>query len=115
MTDPQRLALVRALHTAIYAVMASATLMVFYAGVTGAKGPWLTPALILTLIEAAVFGSSGMKCPLTALVTRYDPTGGDTSDTYLPKRLTRHTLTVFGPLLAAGVVGLAVRWVMGRG
>jgi hypothetical protein len=38
MTDPQRLALVRSLHTAIYAVMATATLLVFYAGVTGAKG-----------------------------------------------------------------------------
>ncbi|WP_304187773.1 hypothetical protein [Phenylobacterium aquaticum] len=114
MTDPQRLALVRSLHTAIYAVMVSATCAVFYAGVTGAKGPWLMPALVLTLVEAAVFGPSGMKCPLTALVTRYDPTGGDISDTWLPKRLTRHTLTVFGPLLALGLLGLAARWVMAR-
>jgi hypothetical protein len=67
---------------------------------------------VLTLIEAAVFGSSGMKCPLTALVARYDPTGGDVSDTWLPKRLTRHTLTVFGPLLAVGLLGLAIRWVL---
>ncbi|MCI3134049.1 hypothetical protein [Phenylobacterium aquaticum] len=114
MTDPQRLALVRSLHTAIYAVMASATLMVFYAGVTGAHGPWLAPALVLTLMEAAVFAASGMKCPLTAMVARYDPTGGEVSDTWLPKRLTRHTLTVFGPLLAVGLVGLAARWMMGR-
>ena len=109
MTDSQRLALVRAAHTAIYVVMAAATLMVFWAGVSGAKGPWLVPALTLSLTEAAVFAASGLKCPLTALVTRYG--GEDISDTWFPRRITRHTFAVFGPLLVIGLVGLLVRWV----
>lgn len=109
MTDDRRLFLVRALHTLIYVVMASATLAVFWAGVTGARGPWLKPALILAGLEALVFAVSGMRCPLTAVVARYDPRGGETSDTFFPKAITRHTLAVFGPLLAIGVIGLLLR------
>lgn len=109
MTDSHCLALVRAIHTAIYVVMATATLMVFWAGVSGARGPWLYPALGLSLAEAAVFSASGLKCPLTAVVVRYG--GEDISDTWFPRSLTRHTFTVFAPLLVIGLVGLLARWI----
>jgi hypothetical protein len=38
MTDAHRLALVRAVHTLIYIVMATSTLLLVYAGLTGAAG-----------------------------------------------------------------------------
>ena len=44
MTDAQRLTLVRAVHTAIYLVMASASLVVLYAGIVGARGVWVWAA-----------------------------------------------------------------------
>jgi hypothetical protein len=112
MDDARRLAFVRALHTAIYGVMASASVAVLYGGVTGRAGPWLWIAACLVLIESAVFIACGMKCPLTAVVRRYDPTGGLVSDTFFPKALTRHTLRVFGPMIAVGFVLLLIRAVI---
>jgi hypothetical protein len=103
------LQLVRALHTAIYVVMASACLLVAYAGVSGRDGPWLWPALALAGLEAAVFLAGGLKCPLTAVVARLGGEGGRVSDTFFPERLTRHTLAVFGPVLLVGLGLLAAR------
>ncbi|MBI1407892.1 MAG: hypothetical protein GC145_17395 [Caulobacter sp.] len=112
MTDPQRLILVRALHTAIYVIMASAVLLVLYAGATGATGPWLWPALGLVAIEVVVFAGSGMKCPLTVIVARYSGERPQVSDTFFPERCTRHTLRVFGPLIVLGLMLLAIRWAL---
>ena len=53
MTDAQRLTLVRALHTVIYVVMAGASLVVLYAGITGAHGPWLWVAAALVAAESS--------------------------------------------------------------
>lgn len=79
MSDARRLAAVRAVHTAVYLVMAGAVLVVLYAGVTGARGGWLWAALALAGAESLVFAASGMKCPLTAVVTRYAAGGGPVS------------------------------------
>jgi hypothetical protein len=110
MTDAQRLALVRALHTAIYLVNATAILLIVYAGLTGRTGRWLPVALVLAAAEAAVFAGSGMKCPLTAVAVRYGAGDGPLFDTFIPERVTRYTLAVFGPLLAIGVALLGARW-----
>jgi hypothetical protein len=110
MTDLQRLTILRAVHTAIYAVMASATLAVLYAGVTGAHGPWLWICLGLLSVEIVVFAGCGMKCPLTAVAVKYGATPQGAYDTLLPERFTRHTLHIFGPLIAVGLALLAARW-----
>jgi hypothetical protein len=44
-----------------------------------------------------------MKCPLTAVAVRYGARIDGPYDTYFPERCTRHTLTVFGPLILAGL------------
>ena len=108
MTDVHRLALVRGAHTAIYFVMASSVCAIVYAGIVGANRPWLLVALGLVAVEVAVFVGSGMKCPLTAFATKYGAAPG--ADTFLPERLTRHTLHVFGPLIVIGVLLLMARW-----
>ncbi len=103
MTAPGRLALVRGAHTAIYVAMSAACFVVLYAGVTGAQGPWLWVALTLVMLETIVFVGCGMKCPLTAVAVRYGARPDGPYDTYFPERCTRHTLTVFGPLILAGL------------
>lgn len=108
MTDAQRLALVRTVHTVIYIVMAGSIFALLWAGVSGASGPWLWLALVMTAIEVAVFAGSGMKCPLTAVATRYGAKPGH--DTFFPQSITRHTLAFFGPLLAISLLLIAVRW-----
>jgi hypothetical protein len=110
MNDSQRLAIVRVIHTAIYLVMATATLALLYAGVTGAQGAWLWMVLALLGIEAAVFAGNGMKCPLTALAVKYGATTGHVFDTFLPERWTRYTFRFFGSVMAVGLLLLALRW-----
>jgi hypothetical protein len=112
MASPERLFLIRLLHTVIYVIMAASALLVLFAGLTGAKGPWLPPALVLVLIESVVFIGFGLKCPLTAVVARHAD-GALVSDTLMPERLTRHTFKVFGPILAVGLALLTLRSLTG--
>jgi hypothetical protein len=107
---PLGLAIVRGVHTAIYAVMTASTLALLYAGFTGARGGWLGLALGLLAAESVIFVASGMKCPLSALAVRYGARPDGLFDTFIPERITRHTFHVFAPLMLLGVVLLAVRW-----
>lgn len=110
MTDAQALVLVRAAHTVIYVVMASAVFVVLYAAATGAQGWWLWTTLGLVVLESVVFVGNGMACPFTAWAVRYGADKAGAWDTFFPERCTRHTLTVFGPLIAIGAAGLIIRW-----
>lgn len=110
MTRAQSLAVVRAVHTAIYVVVATACLALLYAGITGASGPWLWAVIGLVVAECVVFVASGMKCPLTAVAVKYGATPETGFDTYFPERCTRHTLTVFGPMILVAFALLAARW-----
>jgi hypothetical protein len=109
MTHAKALGWVRAIHTAIYLVMASASFATLYAGVTGAHGAWLWLAGGLVAVETAVFTASGLRCPLTALAARYGATSLGVADTFLPERMTRHTFHVFGPLILVAMVLLTAR------
>lgn len=110
MSDARRLAMVRAIHTAIYLVMSAATFLLVYAGVTGRDGVWLWIALGLLIIETVVFVGNGFACPLSAVARRYGATTGYAFDTFLPERVTRHTFNFFGTLMVVGLVLLALRW-----
>lgn len=113
MTDRQRLFLVRAVHSAIYLVMAVASLVVLLAGVTGMTGTWLWIALALVAIESLVFAAYGFKCPLTAVAVRYGASvDGGAFDTFLPDRITRHTFRIFGPIIVIGFALLVLRWAL---
>jgi hypothetical protein len=69
--NAKRLALVRGVHTFIYIVMAASTLLLVYAGLTGAQGWWLWVALGLLAVETVVLAGNGMNCPSTALAVSY--------------------------------------------
>jgi len=109
MTDAQRLVMVRSIHSVIYLVMAGSVLVVLYAGLTGAHGGWLWAAAALVGGESLVFAVSGMKCPLTALAVKYGAGADGLFDTFLPERMTRYTLRVFGPLVLLGALLLGAR------
>ncbi len=110
MTNAQRLAVVRGIHTAIYIAMAVSTFALLYAGVTGAQGPWLWVALGLLGVEVVAFAGSGMKCPLTALAVKFGAKTGRVFDTFLPERVTRHTFRFFEAVMVIGLFLLAARW-----
>ena len=110
MTDSQRLAIIRAVHTAIYLVMATSTFVLLYAGITGATGAWLWIAIALLSIEVAVYVGNGMRCPITAVAVRYGAKTGHVFDTFLPERVTRHTFRFFTTVMVVGLVLLGLRW-----
>ena len=110
-SDRRILALIRAVHTAIYLVMVASTLLLVYAGLSGVGGWWLWIALGLLAIESAVFVGNGFRCPLTAMAVRYGAEKGYAFDTFLPERATKYTFRVFGTLKVLGLVLLALRWV----
>lgn len=112
MTARQGLSLVRALHTGIYLMMASASFVVLFGALMGRYGLWLWVALVLVGVETAVFLGFGLKCPLTALAVKYGASSLRPADTFLPERMTRHTLQVFGPLIGVSVILLAARWLL---
>jgi hypothetical protein len=114
MTDAQRLAAIRSVHTAIYLIMVTSTLLILYAGITGAQGAWLWVAMALMGMEVAVFTGNGLKCPLTMLAVKYGAKTGHVFDTFLPERFTRYTFRVFGSLLFVGLFLIALRWLLGR-
>jgi hypothetical protein len=111
MTDARKLSIVRGTHTAIYLVMAASTFALLYAGVTGARGVWLSVALGLLGLETVVFAGNGLKCPLTAMAVRYGARTGHVFDTFLPERVTRYTFRFFGSVMAVGLLLLAARLV----
>ena len=48
------LVLIKLLHTLIWAIMAAATLFIFYAGIVGLSGPLLTVCIALLSVESLV-------------------------------------------------------------
>lgn len=110
MENAGRLAAVRTVHTVIYLVMAGATFVLLYGGVTGQQGVWLWIALGLLAVESAVYLANGFACPLSALARRYGATTGYVFDTFLPERATRYTFRFFGTLMGIGLALLVLRW-----
>jgi hypothetical protein len=109
-TDAQRLAIVRSVHTAIYIVMAVSTFVLLYAGITGWRSVWLWVAMAMLGVEVIVFVGSGMKCPLSALAVKYGAGTGHVLDTFLPEPVTRYTFRFFGAIMLLGLILLVARW-----
>jgi hypothetical protein len=109
MTDAQRLAAIRLVHTVIYVIMAISTFVLLHAGLTGARGPLLWIALVLLAIESVVYVGNGFACPLTAMAVRYGAEKGWAFDTWLPEAATRHTFRFFGTVMVIGLVLLGLR------
>ncbi len=114
MTDAQRLFGVRLLHTVIYVVMATASLLVLYGGISGAAGTWLTVAVALVVIETLVFAAGGLKCPLTAVAVKYGAGQDGLFDTFLPERIHPSYLSHLRPHHPAGAVAARRSAMVGR-
>lgn len=104
---PGKLAIVKVAHTVIYMTMASATLYVFYCGLSGRRDQVLVVAAALVGFEALVFLGNGMRCPLTVLAQKYGDLKGHVGDTFFPEACTRYTFRVFGSLYASGLILIA--------
>jgi hypothetical protein len=100
---------IKAAHSAIFLVNATAVLHVFCVGLTGRRSRWPTPALIAALTESAVFVANRGECPLTDLVESLGARSGRVSDIFLPRWCANRIPQIFGPLLIVGVLGMTAR------
>jgi hypothetical protein len=109
-SDAQRLAVVRGVHTTIYLVMVAAIFVLLFAALTAYSGFWLWASLGLLVVESVVFAGNGFRCPLTAIAVHHGAEKGYAFDTFLPESVTRHTFRFFGSLMAVGLLLLVLRW-----
>ena len=105
------LALVRFVHTLIYAINGAACFALLYAGLTGHDGLWLWIAAVLIVVEAAILLFNGLRCPMSPLAERYGAREtGFLYDTFIPERLTRHTVPFFSVVVVLGLLFAGLRW-----
>ncbi|MBM3790621.1 MAG: hypothetical protein FJW35_09775 [Acidobacteria bacterium] len=103
---------IKAVHTAIYAVMVAAIFYTLYSGVTGRPDTLLIVAIGTVGLEAVVFLANGRRCPLTDLARRYGDPKGYVGDTFLPEWPARRTFVIITTLLVIGLLLVAVRLVL---
>lgn len=105
-----RLAAIKALHTAIWAMMAACVLALPVLAWLG-KFWWAVAITVMILAECLVLAMNGGRCPLTDWAARYTENRADNFDIYLPLWLARYNKTIFGTLFVLNEVVVVLRWV----
>ena len=92
---------IKLLHTAVWAVVAGAILLLPVAG--GLRHNRLAAGLtVLVLGECLALALNRGRCPLTNVAEQYTEDRADNFDIYLPLWMARYNKQVFGALFAAG-------------
>jgi len=100
---------IKLLHTAIWALLASAILMLPFLAWQGAFR-WAAIISVVVLIECGVLLANGWRCPLTDWAARYTVDRSPNFDIYMPSWLARHNKTIFGTLFLVNEVVVLVTW-----
>jgi hypothetical protein len=100
---------IKAVHTAVYAVMVAAIFYVLYCGITGTRSILLAVSIGLVCLEGVVFFVNGRKCPLTALAKQYGDPKGYVGDLFCPEWLSRRTFSIFTSLFVLGLLLVGFR------
>ncbi len=102
--NSQKLFLIRLFHTLIIVGMATFILYVFYAGVSGAKGNFLTISIVAVVLEGIVLLLNKGQCPLTSLAIKYGDNHKRFYDSFLPKKLTPFVVPGLTVIFLIGLV-----------
>ncbi|MEO7295579.1 MAG: hypothetical protein ABIZ57_05515 [Candidatus Limnocylindria bacterium] len=102
---PAALAGIRACHTAIFASLAAAILLVVWDGLWQRPTARTVVAGAVFLAESAIFVSNNQVCPLTPLAEQVGANRGSVADIFLPDWFSRRIPVIGGTAL---VVGLAL-------
>ena len=102
--NSKKLFLIRLFHTFIIVGMTTCILYVFYAGVSGAKGRFLTISIIAVVIEGIILLLNKGQCPLTQLAVKYGDNHQRFFDSFLPKTITPFVVPGLTIIFIAGLV-----------
>ena len=95
---------IKLLHTLIWAVLASATLLVFYAGVFNHINVYTWISIGMVIVEGIILMLFRWSCPLTVVARKYSDSTQDNFDIFLPNWLAKHNKTIFTTLFLVGLV-----------
>jgi len=106
---PMPLAIIRIVHTAVWAFFAACILAIPVASLLGMHrvASWLAG---IVAIEVLILMFNQWRCPLTVIAGRYTSDRRDNFDIYLPLWLARYNKLIFGTLYLAGLVFALARW-----
>ena len=107
--NSKKLFLIRLFHTFIIVCMTTFILYVFYAGVSGAKGIFLTLSIIAVVIEGIVLLLNKGECPLTKLAIKYGDNHKRFYDSFLPKKLTPFVVPCLSVIFLIGLVLVLIK------
>ncbi len=94
---------IKLLHTVIWAVMASAILLLPFTALAD-RLDLAAGITLLILAECAVLALNKGRCPLTDWAAPYTDNRAANFDIYLPEWLARRNKTIFGAMFLAGEI-----------
>ncbi len=103
MKNSRALHIIKTIHTFIWAIMASATLHIFYAGITGIFNNLLLVSIALMVTEIVVLIFNAWSCPLTHIAKHYTAKRQPNFDIYLPRIIAKYNKEIFGTLFLTGL------------
>ena len=93
---------IKALHTAIFAVLSVCILYVLMSGVFNRITPYTWIAAAAVIVEGLALLISGGRCPLTAVAERLGATDGSVADIFLPQWFANRIFPICTMLFAIG-------------
>jgi hypothetical protein len=106
--DAGRLALIRAVHTAVWFSIESCVAYLLWSGATGRSDRRAAGAAAVVAAECLVFTADGFRCPLSGLAERAGAASGSVTDIWLPPWFATNLPAIHLPLLAL------IGWLHGR-
>jgi len=106
---PLTLAVVKTVHTAVWAFFAGCVVSL---PVLGWRGDFRAAILVVgaVMVEVAILAVNCGHCPLTPLAARYTTDRRDNFDIFLPVWLARYNKIIFGSVYLAGIAITVARW-----
>ena len=105
MQDVSKLAVVKALHTAVWMFFVACILAIPVAAASR-RLVWAEVMAGLISMECLVLALNKGRCPLTDLASRYTDDRAPNFDIYLPQWVALHNKKIFGSLFVADVLFL---------
>jgi hypothetical protein len=109
MTLTRSLFFIKFIHTLIFMFFSICIGIVVFSALTGQISALTWLALVLVLIEAAVFFGNGWRCPLTNYAEKLGADNGSVADIFLPLWFAKRL-----PVIAGTIFGLAALTVVFR-
>ena len=113
MTNAVKLALIKIVHTAIWAFFVTVIIYIVYSGISNKINVLTWIAIGLVIAEGLLLVMFKMFCPLTLVARRYSDSNKDNFDIYLPNWLARYNKIIFTTIYLAGVALVLFRMAMG--